>query len=88
MDHLDTLRIFAEECHNNKSHLFCFFVYFIKYFDIVPRNNMWNRLEDFKFSFELSVVMIRLYEKVISKFKHNEGWTTNINCNIGVTLIS
>ena len=28
--------------------------------------------------------MIRLYEKVISKFKYNEGWKTYINCNIGV----
>ena len=27
---------------------------------------------------------IRLYEKVITKFKNNEGWTTYINCNIGV----
>ena len=61
---------------------------FITSFDIVPRKNLWNRLEDFKFSFELRVVMIMLYEKVISKFKNNEGWTTNINCNIGVTLIS
>ena len=63
-------------------------MYFIKSFDIVPRNNLWNRLEDLKFPFELRVATIRLYEKVISKFKNNEGWTTNINCNIGVTLIS
>ena len=27
---------------------------------------------------------IRLYEKFIAKFKNNEGWTSDINCNIGV----
>ena len=62
-DHLVTLRIVAKECHNNKSHLFCFFMDFIKSFDIVPRNNLWNRLEDLKFPFDLRVVVIRLYEK-------------------------
>ena len=45
---------------------------------------MWNRLKELKVPFELRVVMIRLYEKVIAKFKNNEGWKTNINCNIGV----
>ena len=28
--------------------------------------------------------MIRLYEKAISKFKNNEAWTIDINCNIEV----
>ena len=32
----------------------------------------------------MRVVAIRLYENVIAKFKNNEGWTTDINCNIGV----
>ena len=57
---------------------------FIKAFDIVPRNNMWNRLGELKVPFELIAVGIRLYKKVISKFKNNGGWTTDINCNIGV----
>ena len=80
--HLLTLRIIAEECCNNKSHLFCFFVDFRKDFRTVPRNNPWNRLEELKVPFELRAVAIRLYKKVIAKFKNNEGWTMNINCNI------
>ena len=47
-DHLVTLRIIAEEFHNNKSRLFCCFVDFRKSFDTVPRNNLWNRLDDLK----------------------------------------
>ena len=50
----------------------------------MPRNNLWNRLEEFKVPFELRAVAIRLYKNVISKFKNNEGWEIDINCNIGV----
>ena len=57
---------------------------FRNYFDTLPRYNLQNRLEEIKVPFELRVVAIRLYEKVIAKFKNNEGWTTDINCNIGV----
>ena len=60
MDHLLTLRIIAEECHNNKSDLFCCFLDFRKAFDIVPRNNLWNRLEELKVPFELRAATIRL----------------------------
>ena len=82
--HLATLRIIAEECHNNKSNIFFCFVYFRKAFDTVPRNNLWNRLEELKVPFELRASAKRLYEKFISKFKNNEGCTMDINCNIGV----
>ena len=84
MGHLVTLRIIVEESRKNKSDLFCCFVDFRKAFDTVPRSNPWNRLEELKVPFELRVVAIRLYKKFISKFKNNEGWTTYINCNIGV----
>ena len=84
MDHLVTLRIIAEECRNNKSNLFCCFVDFRKAFVTVPMNNLWNRLKELKVPFELRAVAIRLYRKVIAKFKNNEGWTTDINCNIAV----
>ena len=72
-NHLVTLRIIAEECCNNKSGLFCCFVDFIKDFDIVPRNNMLNRLEELKVPFELRAPAIKLYENVIAKFKNHEG---------------
>ena len=58
-DHLITLRIIVEECLNNKSDQFCCFVDFRKAFDIVPRNNLWNRLEELKVPFELIDSAIR-----------------------------
>ena len=73
IDHLATLRIIAEECHNNNSDLFCRFVDFRKAFDAIPRNNTWNRIYELKDPFELRGIVIGLYENVISKFKKNEG---------------
>ena len=32
----------------------------------------------------MRVAAIRLYENVIAKFKTNEGWLKDIECNIGV----
>ena len=73
-----------EECCNDKFILLCFFVGFRKVFDAIPRNNLWNRLEDLKVPFALRASTVRLYENVISKFKRNEGWLKDIKCNIGV----
>ena len=78
------LMIIVEERRNDKSNLFCFFVDFRKVFDTVPRNNLWNRLEELKVPFELRFITIRLYKNVITKFKTNEGWLKNIKCNIEV----
>ena len=72
-DHLVTLRIIVEECRNDKSNLVWCFVDFRKAFDTIPRNNLWNRLEELKVPFELRVASIRLYENVIAKFMSNEG---------------
>jgi hypothetical protein len=41
-------------------------------------------LEEIKVPLELRVVVIKMYENVISKFKNNEGWSKEINCNIRV----
>ena len=73
-----------EECRNDKSNLFFFFVDFRKAFYTVPRDKLWNILQELKVPFELRVVAIRLYENVIAKFKSNEGWSKDIKCNIGV----
>jgi hypothetical protein len=48
MDHLITLMIIVEECCKNKTNLLCCFVDFRKAFDIVPRTNLWNKLEELK----------------------------------------
>jgi hypothetical protein len=84
VDHIVTFRIIVEEFHNTKSNLFCCFVDFRIFFDMVPRKNLWDRLEEIKFPFELRVSAIRLYENVISKFKNTEAWSKEINCNIVV----
>jgi hypothetical protein len=73
VDHLVTFRITAEEFHNTKTNLFCCFVDFRKYFDMVPRKNFWNRLEEIKVSLKLRVAAIRMYENVIANFKNTEG---------------
>ena len=68
MDHLVTFRIIAKVFRNTKTNLFCCFVDFRKDFDMVPRKNLWNRLEEIKVPLELRVVAIRMYENVISNF--------------------
>ena len=83
-DHLVTLRIIVEECRNDKFNLFCFFVDFRKDFDMIPRNNLWNRLEELKVPFKLRAAAIRLYKNVITKFKSNARWPRDIKCNIRV----
>ena len=54
-DHLITLKIIAKKCGNNKTNLFCSFVDVRKYFDMVPRTNLWNILEGLKVPFDLKV---------------------------------
>jgi hypothetical protein len=51
---------------------------------MVPITNPWNKLEELKVPFELIVVAIRLYENVIADFRNSEGWSEEINYNIGV----
>ena len=51
---------------------------------MVPWKNLWNRLKDIKVHLELRDAAIRMYENVIAKFKNNEGWSKEINCNIEV----
>ena len=60
MDHHVTLRIIVEECRNDKSNLLYCFVDFRKAFDTVPRNNLWNILEELNVPFELRAAAIRL----------------------------
>ena len=73
IDHLVMLRIIVEECRNDKSNLFYCFVDFRKAFDMVPRNNLWNRLEELKVPFKLIAEAMRLYENVIAKLKKMRG---------------
>ena len=70
MDHLITFRIIAKEFCNTKTNIFWFFVDFRKYFDMVPKKKLWDRLEVIKVPFELRVETMGSYENVISKFKN------------------
>jgi hypothetical protein len=58
--------------------------HFRKVFDMVPRKNLWNRLEEIKVPLKLRVSAIRMYENAIAKFKNTKGWLKEINYNIGV----
>ena len=82
VDHPVTFRIIAEEFLNTKTKFFCCFVDFRKYFDMVPRKNLWNRLEEKKVSIKLRAIAIRMYENFIAKFKNIEGCSKEIDCNI------
>jgi len=74
VDHLVTFRIIGKEFLNTKTNLSCCFVDFRQAFDMVPRKNLWNRLEEIKVPLELRVVAIRMYENAFSNLKKNKGW--------------
>jgi hypothetical protein len=40
---------------------------------MVPRKNLWNRLEEIKVPLKLKAAAIRMYEKFIAKFKNTKG---------------
>jgi hypothetical protein len=62
VDHLVTSRIIVKERGTS-----------LKSSHTTYINKLWNILEELKVHFKLSVAMIRLYVKVISKLKNNEG---------------
>jgi hypothetical protein len=82
--HIVTFSIIAKEFYNTKTNPFCCFVEFRKSFDMVPRKNLWNKLEEIKVSLELKVVAIRMYENIIVKFRNTECWSKEISYNIKV----
>jgi hypothetical protein len=70
VNHLVTFRIIAEEFCNTKIDLFCYFVDFRKSFDMVPRKNLWSRLEELKVPLELKASTIKMYQNAIDKLKN------------------
>jgi hypothetical protein len=80
VNHLITFRIIIEG--NDKIYLLCCFVDFRKDFEIVPRTNLWNRLEELKVPFELRFVAVSLYEKVIFNFRNTKCWSEEMKYNI------
>ena len=51
---------------------------------MVPRKNLWNRLEEIKVPLELRASAKMMYESVIAKLKNTKGWSKKINYNIRV----
>jgi hypothetical protein len=64
------LMIIVGECYNNKTNLLCFFIEFKKVFDMVPKTNLWNTIEEIKAPFELRAPVISLYKNVITDFRN------------------
>jgi hypothetical protein len=84
VDHIVTFMIIAKEFCNTKTNLFCCFVDFRKAFDMVPRKNLWNRLEEIKVPLELRAATIRMYQNIIANLKNTQGWSKDINYNMRV----
>jgi hypothetical protein len=87
MNHVVILRIIVDECLNNKTNLLCCFVDFGKKIGRVSMTNLWNRLEEIRVPFKLGDTMVRLYENIIAKFRNTEGWSEEINYDIGIKKI-
>lgn len=58
---------------------------FRKYFNIVPRFKLPKKLEELMVRLELSVVMTRLYENLISKLEQNRKLIEMLESSKGVT---
>ena len=62
IDHLVTLRVLMEESCLAGKGLYCCFVDFKKAFDMVPRTNLWKRMEELQVPPEHMHAVARLYE--------------------------
>ena len=66
LDHLGTLMIIVKECYDNKTNVLCCFIDFRKYFNIMPKANLWNRL-DVAYSVAINDNKMSLMSKGMSK---------------------
>ena len=73
VDHLVTLRIIVEECHNHKTNIFYCFSDFRKTFDTIPRTKLCKRQEKIMVPLEFRIVVTRLYKNVIVNFRTTKG---------------
>ncbi|RYA37888.1 reverse transcriptase domain-containing protein, partial [Enterobacter cloacae complex sp. 2DZ2F2B] len=69
IDHLVTLRVLMEESRFKGKRLYCCFVDFKKAFDMIPRNNLWRRMEELQVPSEFMLAVSRIYEKVICQLR-------------------
>ena len=83
IDHCITLKHIIEKVWEKKEEGFCCFVDFKKAFDMVPRDNIWRRMEDLEVPNHLRAAVHRLYEKVKVKIKTSAGISKSFRSNIG-----
>jgi len=57
---------------------------FKKAFDTVPRDKLWNRMEELGIPDEYRAAVHRLYEKVRTKIRTSEGMSECFGSDIGV----
>jgi hypothetical protein len=84
IDHGITLRHIIEKVWEKKEEAFCCFVDFKKAFDMVPRDELWHRMEELGVPIHLRAAVHRLYEEVKVKIKTSAGISESFRSDIGV----
>ena len=84
IDHLVTLRVLMEESRLKGKKLYCCFVDFKKAFDMVPRNNLWKRMEELQVPIEFMYAISRIYEKVMCRVHMQDQISDFFASTIGV----
>ena len=84
IDHLITLRILMEESRLKGNHLHCCFVDFTKAFDTIPRDGLWQRMEQIEVPKHLRLAVAQLYKQVRCQLKTQNGLSKEFYSNMGV----
>ena len=85
IDSCISLRNFIEKIWNKQGGTsYCCFVEFKKSFDTIPREKIWNKMEELGIPNGYRVEIHRIYEKVQHKIKTSEGMSECFDSDIGV----
>ena len=85
IDHCITLRFLIEKMWDKQGdEAFCCFVDFKKAFDTIPRDKLWNRMEELEVPTEYRGVVYKLYEQVKAKIRTKVGMSECFGSDIGV----
>lgn len=84
IDHLVTLRVLMEMSRLKGKKLYCCFVDFKKAFDMVPRGNLWTRMESLQVPREFMHAVFRVYQKVLCRLRMGNRISEFFASTIGV----
>ena len=73
-----------EEARHRFSKVYCCFVDFRKAFDLVSREDLFQRLRDIGISTKLLTAIMRLYESILGRLREVGGLSEFIRSTIGV----